>query len=932
MRINKKDIGYTLYSRLEEALRLFICDKLTSLYGAKWPKNVPDHIWVKAEERSLLGSRDGMDDPIKLLEEVDLPDLMEIICYQKSYLNFINNEILKRDDFRRIMSELYEIRIKIAHIKYSFSIADINYLIEISNRLLMFLNSYGQDLKEALVCIEKNPTEVIVKMPSEFIIYDDIQRYPTPNNLPPIDYEFEGGFIGRKNDLKKIEKYILGDLDRVITIAGAGGVGKTALAHQFCFNLLKKNKVLFDGIVWVSAKEEKLTATKIESIEPMFRNYDDLLDNILETFSWDEDLGKGTNLKEESVQTILQAGDRGILLVVDNLETINDQRIIEFIKDIPRPSKVLITSRIGLGEIERRYTLKEMSQNDAITLLRTVAKEKDASNLVHLSDKLLFKYVEKMSRYPLAIKWVVGQVALGKSIDQAIGGLTSSEGNVSKFLFEHIFNNLLEEKDRITLFSLAAYEKPITQGVMMHVANLSSEELDRSIKNLTIASLIICTHESTEEEKIETKYELIPLIRNFVKTNLQNNKKVYRAVLSRIETVEHLMEEAERAKRIDRHSLIDMGAKTEEEKIAMQYSNVAYQKHQRGDLDGATSLFEKAANIAPDFPPIYRNWAIVAANVDSYEQAEELMKKSISLNPKDATTWFVWGNMNKQRNRLDKAFIYLKKSLDLSPNDAKILGALGSVEIRRGNFENAEILLHQALEGKFYEGKRKHEIVCNTTISQNYRRWAEYLIKDKRRDEAIEKFKKAFDYGLKASELGRDDFRAQDNFRKVCMDFGICLLFKEGIKKSLPYLQKAILKNPKNIKEKRYTERVCYYLSRAYLRENNIDEAKRYFTIGNNALYPGSKFYQKFKLLKDEIYQERYSGNLYRVVPGKGYGFIERNDQEGIPIFIHYTDIIPSLTLQEFENHEGKNFIFSVRKTKKGYNAFNVKLNHKEVN
>jgi LuxR family glucitol operon transcriptional activator len=323
-------------------------------------------------------------------------------------------------------------------------------------------------------------------------------------NLPPGDYDPAGGFIGRKGDLAKVGKLILGDLYRVVTISGAGGVGKTALAHQFCQNMLSNPDLPFDGIVWVSAKEEKLTVTGIEPIEPTLQNYEDVLESILETFGWLDDLSKPAEDKAESVDVILRAGDKGVLLVIDNLETIQDQRIIRFIKEVPNPSKVLITSRTGLGEVEIRYSLKEMTVNDAIVLLRTISREKGIEDLARLPSEVLSNYVDRMSRYPLAIKWVVGQVALGKDIDLAIADLTSSTGDVAKFCFEHIFDSLLNESSRTVLYALAAYELPLVRGVLSHISDLSAEQLDDALRDLTIASFVTPNHDKKDDGSIET--------------------------------------------------------------------------------------------------------------------------------------------------------------------------------------------------------------------------------------------------------------------------------------------------------------------------------------------------------------------------------------------------------------------------------------------
>ena len=169
------------------------------------------------------------------------------------------------------------------------------------------------------------------------------------------------------------------------------------------------------------------------------------------------------------------------------------------------------TSRIGLGEVERRVPIKELKTSDAVTLLRTVAREKGATDLVGLPEDRLNDYVNRMARYPLAIKWVVGQIALGQDINVALGGLTSSSGDVARFCFEHIFDRLLDDQAKTVMFALAAVDHAVTRGVLAHLSNLQVEELDEAIRDLMLASLILTAQEKRPDGSLETRYELIRL-------------------------------------------------------------------------------------------------------------------------------------------------------------------------------------------------------------------------------------------------------------------------------------------------------------------------------------------------------------------------------------------------------------------------------------
>jgi len=85
-----------------------------------------------------------------------------------------------------------------------------------------------------------------------------------------------------------------------------------------------------------------------------------------------------------------------ILLIIDNLETILDERIRSFLEQLPMGSKILLTSRIGLGAFEHPVKLESMDQNDAVALLRATAKIREVDTLVNMTNDRLKAYCNRM--------------------------------------------------------------------------------------------------------------------------------------------------------------------------------------------------------------------------------------------------------------------------------------------------------------------------------------------------------------------------------------------------------------------------------------------------------------------------------------------------------------------------------------------------------
>lgn len=454
------------------------------------------------------------------------------------------------------------------------------------------------------------------------------------------------------------------------------------------------------------------------------------------------------------------------------------------------------------------------------------------------------------------------------------------------------------------------------------MSNLSSEHINDALRQLSIASLIIPHQQKLQRDVIETRYELIPLTRKYIYTKLLSHPEINRVIMSRMDEVQNLVEEAEKARKYYRYSLRDMEAGTEAEKIAATWAITAYQKYQAGDYETSISNFKKAAEIAPNFPAVYRNWATLESDAGFYEKANELMKKATTLSPDDPRLWFVWGNIEKRWQRLDRAYRYLKKALELSPNDAPILGALGEVEKRRENFEEADKLLRQSIKSPSPLGisQKRHEIICYTSLADNLGRLAEKLSRERQIKEALVKLKEAYELSSKSVELG-GDFRAQCTFREISLRFGN-LMEREGeFENAKQYFKKSIVERPRRAKERKITERACYSLVIGLLKEGNLEDAKMYYQIGLKALMPGSKFYKLYKDLGLEFEREQHEGKIFRIAPNRGYGFVDSSDFPGQSIFLHISEVLPNIPLYEFEKMEGSIVRFIVQHDTKGLAA-----------
>lgn len=907
---DRRDIGYTIISRFEESLRYYISNKLP-IYYSVITDGIPQGVIAKVNEKTFVKATDIYD----FLNETDFPDLKEIICYKGMFKEYFPDDSITLEEFIEIMDELYLLRCKIAHVKGYFTSIDLDKLIEYTLRICSCIEPDGKEFIHFIGQVRQDPSNIIVKTPISFFQDECDKNIKIPNNVPTPDYEFEGGFVGREDDIRKIIQELEGNSHRVITISGAGGVGKTALALKVVHKLLNRTPPIFDGIIWLSAKESRLSYLGIEDIEPTLKNYEQLLDSISEVMGLgisDESIEK----KEEDINTIFDLYNC-ILIVIDNLETITDERIINFIIDSHPKSKFLITSRKGLGQVERRYELRQLKEKEAIHLFRQIAKDKNITSLATLDSEVIKNYVKKVSYYPLAIKWVIGNVAIGKDIEQIIDSINDSTSDISYFCFYHIYNSLSDSAKKI-LCALCYFDEPPSAGILKYVVDISQVEFEDGISELILVSLVIPDAYKNEQNEIIRRFSLLSLTRGFVRNEIDKDVVFKRDIEDRLRTVQNTIEEAERAKHQYRFSLSNLGAVTEEEKVAAMIAQTAFQKYQAGRYFDAVDDYKRAIGIAPRFASLYRNWAVMESLEGHYVEADQLMGKASRLNSKDPQIWLTWGNMKRKNDKIKDAYEYYQKAYELSPNDYVIINSLGQAKSRLGEYEEANKLFLQALEQECTGSSRKHEIINRTSIADNLVRWAENLIADRNYDSAEEKLNEALLHAQSAVELDKSDNKSADLLRNVYIQLGFFYKKRKYLEKAACSFEKAIVSKPIRYSEIKDTIVASYNSAKLYFECGMIEKAREILSPKLLKFIRDHNYREDFNLLLNELHgnSNTVKGEIVKVDLIRRFVIIESKSSPGNTFLGHFSSFIPKID-EYTENLQNRSVSFVPIRDKK---------------
>jgi len=358
----------------------------------------------------------------------------------------------------------------------------------------------GQDISVA------DPTEINALTNEYFVkIYKMKEKDRIVlHNLPQPDYI---NFIGRKNELDHLRK-LLHSQDRIWTIVidGIGGIGKSALALEVAYRYLNEYNFLppqerFDAIIWTSAKTLVLTPEGIKTRYQAINTIDDIYKEISIIFEVDGIYRN--NLKEQDLLVKRILGRQRTLLIIDNFETIDDERIKAFIRELPIPTKCIVTTRYRI-DVADPIRLSAMLREDALSLIRQECEKKNVQ-LETEQAELLYR---RTAGVPLAVVWSIAQISYrGLGIDKVLRRLGDAKGDIARFCFESAVQYIQDNPAYRLLVCISLSLYPLSRQSIGYISDVSELDRDEGLSTLEGLSLI---------NKNASSFSVLPLVREYI--------------------------------------------------------------------------------------------------------------------------------------------------------------------------------------------------------------------------------------------------------------------------------------------------------------------------------------------------------------------------------------------------------------------------------
>jgi hypothetical protein len=573
-------------------------------------------------------------------------------------------------------------------------------------------------------------------------------------------------FIGRKEYLTDLNNKLNNKNNRLIQIDGIGGIGKTTFVHHFTTKLIENNEFEnhFDFIIWTSSKRNKYTPQGIKDLSEFIANYSELLKDIYDFVSA---LGLDENENYEIEETVINfLKNNKVLLIVDNLETLNDKDLISFLEHFPINSKAILTTRETLGDFYMsRINLNGFNEETEFPeFLNSQYKlfcgndETTFSNLYDESLSKLYLYTKGM---PLAGQLIAHQLSTGTPIETVLENLKNGKAyeDILRFCFKGSIDKLSNiEQALLFVFSLSEKEELLTIDDLIYISGYSSDDIGlHAIPKLTKISL--CLKQKTESGEIGYSIPHLAKIYSKQYLLLKNEQEI-------ISNYENFIQEKSKFNSDSSESVnlfYRSQAKNHKEKVAateaLKALSVAYY-----DYDTAITTIERLIKENSKFAFLY----LIKGKIEdsgiykeSYEKAKKEFLLAIELDDQFLEALIELGyleyksrigNRDKIQEIIQSSIDYFERALKINNEDQRIYLGL------------AQGYSMQATKTSFYHNKQKRYELG--TIANEHFEKALYIGKNLSKVEIHSNAITCFGKAINIRNNIRDDLRALEMCEK----------------------------------------------------------------------------------------------------------------------------------------------------------------------
>lgn len=690
---------YALLSGLEEDLRTTIKSRLgRELYAdERFDKQLIDRCKSRLEKE--IGAT--YDEPTldNLVDYFDLGDTYQIInsnqqCFDEEFSRAIKS---RTKQFERIIP----IRNRVMHIR-PLNFDDLPLITDFCNDLVKNSSYTWDNLQDTFNRLDDDPSFVLdLKIP---LLETD--RDKIPHNLPLPDFD-ETGLIGRDLQVKQIKKLCLGGFP-VISIVGEGGVGKSALALKVAYELLEEETNPFDAVVWVTSKTTQITVNEIRDIKGAITSSVGVLQEISAQLS-------GIESGDPLAEIIEYLGTFKIALFIDNLETIMDQNIHKFVSSLPDGSKLIITSRIGLGAYEYPIKLGGIEEAYAAKLIRTLGQLRNVESLATQDESTLRRYANRMYLNPGYIKWFVSAIQTGVAAEAVL----QNSSLFLEFCMSNVYQFLSQDtRDLTTTMQCAPGWKDIAE--LSYLSNFEAIRIQKALQELMTTNMLAESSKPTGGS-VKTTYQLAELARAYLNKHHRPSNIFQQKVKANRNKLNSVVEMRSAANG-NKYSPLNIKVRSKADRVIVKMLHDAMKHLRAAANEPAYEILEEARRLAPDYFEVPRVLAYFHQKNGNYPEARESHELAIALAPNTSQLHYWFGKfILHEEESVDDAVEQFEIARKLDNSSTEIIISLSRGYMFQHRFSDVRALTEELSPNIDLLDDNLRKTYYDTRVQLNYR-------------------------------------------------------------------------------------------------------------------------------------------------------------------------------------------------------------------
>jgi len=668
---------YALVSGIETDLREAIDQCLLSHLS---PEELLGESFTRAATRleADIGLPSTVAPPRDFLDYLDLGDLCPLMNQRKSE---VPQELSRYiTDITPLIGQLVPIRNRIAH-QRPLHADDFAVTIEVAQRFSSDSNFSWSALRQNLNRLKAEPGFVLaLKVPT----YDGAEA--VRHNLPLPDFD-ETGFLGRGALLKKLISLCRGPYP-VISVFGDGGVGKTSLVLKAVYDLIDEPNCPFCAVVWTSAKAAQLTGTEIKRISGAIADSLGVLHDVAQKI--------GAENSTDPLEDILAYLRKfNVLLILDNLETVLDQRIRGFLEElggVPSGSKVLITSRYAIGAYDYPLKLNSLDRSESVQFLRSLAKMRGVEQLTQMANKLLEPYCARLFDNPLWIKWFVSAVQAGTPPEKIL----SQSDLILDFCQSNVFEYLSEDAKTVIRAMLSTSE-PLSAAELAYFTECGGIQLSQALAQLMTTSMVIMSSKP-RGNSYESRYLLSDVARKYLAAHHPLSGDEQQRLAQLRNRLIRAKEEIASESLHHEYSAHYIEKSTKSDVIVSRYLIDALRFTKAENYDQALVSVEKARELAPGYFEVFRIDAWIKNLQRDTPGARQAYEAAVEIEPRSSRLRLFFGQfLLRALNDADAALDQLKVAASIDSKSIEIQTEIARCYLNMSEFQKARAALNEVL-------------------------------------------------------------------------------------------------------------------------------------------------------------------------------------------------------------------------------------------